>query len=92
MKDANLEDGIKLIGDRPILQIGPIGPRSAYLLAFFTNAGIRLWAGCFFETIEDFEDRLKTEYGDNKHAREYRAALELVRSHSELWGGANELR
>ena len=74
-----------LDGDRPIFQIGPIGSRCAYLVAFVTDQGVRLRAGCFFGTVPEFEEKLQAEHGDNVHAREYRAALELIKVHAALW-------
>ena len=34
--------GAKLIGDRPIIQIFPIGSRSDFLTAFITDRGLKL--------------------------------------------------
>ena len=39
--------GAKLVGDRPVLMIGPVGSRSDYLTAYVTDAGVRVRAGCF---------------------------------------------
>jgi uncharacterized protein YjbI with pentapeptide repeats len=81
---ANLE-GKKLIGQRPIFQIGPIGSRSDYFISYTTDAGVMLKAGCFIGTIEEFEAKLTEEHGDNNHAQEYRAALELIKTHATIW-------
>lgn len=81
---ANLA-GAKLIGERPILQIGPIGSRCAYFTAYFTSEGVKLRAGCFFGAIDDFVEKLSKEHGDNTHSKEYRAALALILCHAELW-------
>jgi len=77
--------GKKLVGDRPFLQLGPIGSRSDYLLSFITDAGVMLRAGCFFGSRDEFELKLAEEHGSNEHAQEYRAALVLVDKHAELW-------
>ena len=84
LRGANLE-GKKLIGPRPIFQIGPIGSRSDYFISYTTDAGIMLKAGCFTGTIEEFEEKLTKEHGDNNHAQEYRAALELIKTHETIW-------
>ena len=76
----------KLIGGRPVFQIGPIGSRSDYLVTLFTDAGIVLRAGCFTGTAAEFREKLEAEHGDNNHAKEYLAALELIAVHAELWG------
>jgi len=77
--------GAKLIGDRPYIQVGPIGSRSDYLQAFITDQGLKLQAGCFFGTKEEFEAALQEEHADNKHAREYRAALVFIDAHVAIW-------
>ena len=89
LDDASLDGAIiferKLIGQRPIFQIGPIGSRSDYFISYTTDAGIMLKAGCFTGTIEEFEEKLTKEHGDNNHAQEYRAALELIKTHATIW-------
>ena len=81
---ANL-DGAKLIGCRPVFQIGPIGSRCSYFVAFITDQGIKLRAGCFFGTVDEFREKLAEEHGDNQHGQEYEAALVLIEKHAELW-------
>jgi uncharacterized protein YjbI with pentapeptide repeats len=78
-------DGALLVGERPIFQIGPIGSRCAYFTAYLTNEGVKLRAGCFFGTVDDFTAKLSEEHGDNVHAKEYRAALDLIQCHAGLW-------
>ena len=82
---ANLDDKSELQGDRPILQIGPIGSRCAYFVAYLTNKGLRLRAGCFFGTRDEFEKKLSEEHDSNEHAKEYRAALAMIDAHAEIW-------
>ena len=81
---ANLA-GADLDGARPIFQIGPIGSRSAYLVAYSTDKGVVLKTGCFTGSVAEFEAKLQTEHGNNKHAQEYRAAIELIKIHVKLW-------
>ena len=81
---ANL-DGALLVSERPIFQIGPIGSRCAYFTAYLTNEGVKLRAGCFFGTVDEFTAKLSEEHGDNIHAKEYRAALDLIHCHAGLW-------
>ena len=78
-------DGALLVGKRPIFQIGPIGSRCAYFTAYLTTEGVKLRAGCFFGTVDEFTAKLSEDHGDNIHAKEYRAALDLIQCHSELW-------
>ena len=84
LADANLARAY-LAGERPIFQIGPIGSRSAYLVAYMTDKGVILKTGCFTGSVKEFETKLQAEHGDNKHAQEYRAALQLIKVHAELW-------
>ena len=81
---ARLDDK-KLIGKRPILMIGPIGSRSDYFLAYLTDAGVYLQTGCFFGSVEKFSEKCIEAHGDNEHAQEYAAALELIACHARLW-------
>jgi hypothetical protein len=81
---ANL-DGALLVGKRPIFQIGPIGSRCAYFTAYLTSEGVKLRAGCFFGTVDEFTAKLSEDHGDNIHAKEYRAALDLIQCHAGLW-------
>jgi len=86
LNGAYLDGGLTLLGRRPIFQIGPIGSRCATFTAYITNEGVRLRAGCFFGSVDEFEKNLAAEHGgDSQHAIEYRAALALIRVHAEQW-------
>jgi uncharacterized protein YjbI with pentapeptide repeats len=91
LRGAYLGGGLRLTGDRPIFQIGPIGSRGAYLVAYLTDQGLRVKTGCFFGTREEFEAKLQAEHGDNLHAQEYRAALALIDVHAALWTPKGEV-
>lgn len=82
---ASLDDKSKLVGARPILQIGPIGSRCAYFVAYLTDCGIRLRAGCFFGTKAEFEAKLAATHNESDHAKEYRAAIAMIDAHAEIW-------
>jgi hypothetical protein len=81
---ANL-GGAKLIGKRPIIQIGPIGSRSSYVVAYLTDAGVRVRAGCFFGSLDKFRAAVIKTHGESIHAREYAAAIALIEMHAECW-------
>ena len=86
---AYLRGGVRLIGDRPVVQVGPIGSRSDWLVAYLTDGGIRIDAGCQRQiTRAEFETRLANTHGDNQHAREYRAALAYIDAHAAIWSDA----
>ena len=76
----------KLIGTRPVIIIGPIGSRGAYLTGYNTDGGVMVMTGCFFGTIEEFLSAVKSTHGDNEHRREYECAIMLIREHCRIWG------
>ena len=82
---AYLDGAGQLIGQRPIIQISPIGSRSDYLTAYITDNGLFLKTGCFFGTIENFKSAIKNTHGDNAHAEEYTAALTLIETHAKIY-------
>ena len=75
----------KLIGDRPILQIGPIGSRSDYLIAFVTDQGVLVRAGCFFGSLDELSAAIDKTHGDSVHGIEYATAIAMIDAHAELW-------
>ena len=75
----------KLIGKRPILQIGPLGSRYDYLIAYLTDAGIYITAGCFHGTRDEFAARVRETHGENEHGNEYAAALAMIDAHAKIW-------
>ena len=86
---AVLSDGVRLIGARPVVQVGPIGSRSDWLIAYLTDGGIRIDAGCQRQiTRDEFEVRVAKTHGDNQHASEYRAALAYIDAHAAIWSDA----
>ena len=85
LSGAYLRGDKKLIGDRPVFMVGPIGSRCDYFTAYLTDKGIYLRAGCFFGTVAEFVDKLEREHGANKHWQEYSAALALIECHARLW-------
>ena len=86
LEGAYLRDGEKLVGERPIFQVGPIGSRCAYFVAYLTNEGLRFDADCQHQiSRETFEKSLRDLHGGNVHAEEYRAALLLIDVHAKLW-------
>ena len=81
---ANL-DGKKLLGTRPVFQIGPIGSRCAQFVSYITEAGVLLNAGCFWGTVDEFRAKLADTHGDNEYAKEYNAALLMIDAHAAIW-------
>ena len=88
---ANL-GGAKLLGDSPILQIGPIGSRCAYLVAYITDAGIKIQAGCFFGTLAEFSAAVNKTHGEERHGVEYRAVITMIQTHADIWTPADNIK
>ena len=82
---ADLGGGIKLVGQHPIVAISPIGSRSDSTLFFLTNAGIKVRAGCFFGSLEEFRAAVAAKHGSGIHGREYGLACDMAELHAELW-------
>ncbi len=87
---ADLGESGKLTGDRPFFQVGQIGSRQDFLVAFLTEKGIHLRTGCFYGTVEEFRDKMKDEHGGNVHAIEYTAALVLIEAHYNAWPASEQ--
>ena len=82
---SHYDQKLTLIGARPVFSLGTIGSRNDYLWAYLTDQGVYVCAGCFFGTLDEFADVVEKTHGDNIHGREYRAAIELIKVHAELW-------
>ena len=76
---------LTLVGQRPALWFGPIGSEQRTVLAFQTDAGIYVRAGCFFDTLDAFKKQVVATHGENEHAREYAAFTQLVEAHFSIW-------
>jgi hypothetical protein len=68
-----------------VFQIGPIGSRNDVLMAFLTDGGVYVRAGCFFNTLTKFAAAVKAEHGANVHAKGYAGAIAMVKLHKKLW-------
>ena len=79
------ENKLTLVGDRPFMQIGPLGSRNAHLLAFLTGGGIYVRAGCFWNTLAEFKKAVRKTHKRNVYAREYAAAIALIEAHAKEW-------
>ena len=77
--------GHQLVGDRPFLQISPIGSRCAQMTLWLTKEEPYIQTGCFFGTRNEFEAAVSANHGYNNHGNEYTAALVLIDAHTSLW-------
>lgn len=82
---------LTLVGAMPVLTVGPIGSRSATLTAYVTDAGAYVRTGCFWDTLDAFRAAVTATHGDNKHGREYRAAIALIEIHAAIWTPATPI-
>ena len=83
---ANLGETLgKLTGERPFFQCGPIGSRSDYLLAFITDKGIAVKAGCFSGMLDEFRAAVEKTHGDTDHGKEYQMAMLMIEAHAAIW-------
>ncbi len=87
---ANLGEK-KLVGERPFINISNIGSRNDTLMAFLTDKGIYVRAGCFFDTLDAFRAAVKETHGPiGLHAKEYAVAIQMIEIHAKLWTPATE--
>ena len=84
LSGAKLKDAVIAYGGNVIVQIGPIGSRSAMLTVFRTDKGLRLQTGCFYGDADTFLAQVMDTHGTNAHATNYRNALELAASILEV--------
>jgi hypothetical protein len=85
--DLYRANGQKLIvvGNRPVFWLGPIGREERTITAWRTDAGVYVRAGCFWDTLDKFKAAITETHGDNKHGREYAAAVVMIEAHFEVW-------
>jgi hypothetical protein len=82
---ANDRTELLLIGHRAVLQMGPLGSRADYLIAYLTDKGVYIKAGCFFDTLAAFTKAVKETHGTNDHGKEYAAVIAAIKVHAKLW-------
>ena len=86
-KESNLsqEDNAWVYGDAEVrrsthyLVMGPMGSRNAHMTFFRDKEGtIKVVCGCFYGDIHAFLEKVTQTHGDSKHARVYRAAVQVA--------------
>jgi len=83
LSGANLSgaDLSRAKGIKDIIQIGPIGSRKSYLIAIKNDKDeIKITAGCWTGTLEEFKKRVKEVHKNNDHAKHYKLACELIKA------------
>ena len=82
--DAWVYGDAQIIKPTDILTVGPIGSRDATTTFFRDKSGgISVVCGCFIGTLDEFAEKVTATHGDNKHAKAYRAAVELAKVQME---------
>ena len=71
---------LTLLKNNPILCIGSIGSRQAYMTAYNTDKGIYIKTGCYFDTIENFKIAVHEKHKDTKHAHDYMTAIAFIKA------------
>ena len=78
--DAWVSGNARVINPTDILTVGPIGSRDATTTFFRDKSGgICVACGCFLGTLAEFAEKVTATHGDSKHAKAYRAAVELAK-------------
>ena len=73
-KDAVIESS------RDYIFIGPVGSKNKVVTVFKTSEGIRILRGCFYGSIEEFENKVKSKHKDNEYGNEYLDFVELLKT------------
>ena len=60
--------------------MGPLGSRAAMLTGYRHRDSIWIVTGCFIGSIEDFETKVRSVHGNNRHGAEYAAAITYLRA------------
>ena len=96
LRGAHLQDThgqkLTLLDDHAVLQLGPLGSRSDYLIAFRTDRGPWLRAGCFWGDLAAFKAAVEETHGAAKHGDEYRAAVAFIEAWNATWTAKTETR
>jgi hypothetical protein len=71
---------LTLLKNNPVLIIGPIGSRQAYMTAYNTDKGIYIKTGCYFDTVENFKLSVDKTHHGTKHEHDYMTAIAFVKA------------
>jgi len=95
--DAEVSGNAKVYGDAKLIGDAMVGSNADYICfkgfgsfnrnttMFRTkNGSIAVSCGCFFGTLQEFEDKVKATHGDSKFAREYLACVSAAKIHFEV--------
>ena len=83
--DAWVRDNANVCGDADYLCFKGLGSYNRNTTFFKCKDGhIHVSCGCFGGTLEEFAEKVKDTHGDSRFAKEYLAAIEVVKIHFEI--------
>jgi uncharacterized protein YjbI with pentapeptide repeats len=86
LRDADLR-GVK----GRVLAVGPIGSRNDITYIVWTPERIEIRCGCFFDSLEKWEQLCRTVHADSPHGAVYAAAAIFIRAHAAAyWEGEKD--
>ena len=72
-------------GNADYVTIKGIGSIFRLTTAFRTkNNGVSVCCGCFYGTLQEFEEKVKQTHGDTKYGNEYIAFISLIKIHFDV--------
>lgn len=79
LRGADLGKKYGKLKENGYFSIGPLGSRNDTLMAFHTDKGIFVRAGCFFDSLELFRTKVIDTHGeDSKHGKLYLGAANMI--------------
>ena len=77
----------KVYGDAKMLVLGKLGDSHRFITATWSKDNcLKVKAGCFFGTIDDFQKAVIEKYGDGES--DYMLIIPLLRKKEKEWGKA----
>ena len=78
-RNARVYGDARVSGDADFLLIGPLGSRRDHLCIHADlKLGVRFTTGCFSGTELQLKEAIQQTHGDNKYAKQYRAAIKFA--------------
>lgn len=79
--DAEVSGNAWVSGDADYICIKGLGRSNRNTTFFKTKHGVSVVCGCFSGTLEEFEAKVVETHGNSIYAKEYLAAVEVVKIH-----------
>lgn len=77
LRSANLSGADLRSADKCSFQ--SFGSLNRTTTAYKDGEAIKIVCGCFFGTLDEFITQVESHHGDNKHGKEYKAMIELIK-------------